>query len=456
MGPSGAGKSTLLHILGMHDSAWTGEYYFCGQPVQRSARRSGGAAQAEHRLRVPELSPARRPDGVREPRHAAVVSRPQDGRSGSDRVPTCSTASRSWARRTSTRASSPAGSSSSWPSPARSIASPKVILADEPTGNLHSSQGREIMELFSRLNDEGTTIVQVTHSEANARLRQPRGAPARRLDRGRRAARGAADVRRRGLARRGRAVSLAHDVRLAWRGPARTARPGPRRRAHARASASARRARSSASSTTCCCGRCRTATPGRLVALFAHETKKGERRSPTSPADFDEWRRSTRSLDALTAAHPWSPVLSGRGCPRGSTGLKATPALFDLLGCAPALGQVFRDGSVESQVVLSHALWARRFGGDPAIVGQSLTLDGRSYVVTAVMPPGFRFPSGRPARSCGCRSCSERTSRTATPASCACSAGCDPARRSRRRVPRWTSWPAGSRSSGRARMPRSE
>ncbi len=48
------------------------------------------------------------------------------------------------------------------------IAKPKLILADEPTGNLHSSQGREIMELFKKLNDEGTTIIQVTHSEANA------------------------------------------------------------------------------------------------------------------------------------------------------------------------------------------------------------------------------------------------------------------------------------------------
>jgi ABC-type lipoprotein export system ATPase subunit len=48
------------------------------------------------------------------------------------------------------------------------IAKPKLILADEPTGNLHSSQGKEIMELFKKLNDQGTTIVQVTHSEANA------------------------------------------------------------------------------------------------------------------------------------------------------------------------------------------------------------------------------------------------------------------------------------------------
>ena len=80
MGPSGAGKSTLLHILGMHEPAWSGEYYFLDQPVHRlSTEAARRAAQAAHRLRLPELSPARQPDGVREPRDAAVVSqrRPQ-------------------------------------------------------------------------------------------------------------------------------------------------------------------------------------------------------------------------------------------------------------------------------------------------------------------------------------------------------------------------------------------
>ena len=131
---------------------------------------------------------------------------------------------------------------------------------------------------------------------------------------------------------------------------------------------------------------------GRLVALFAHETRKGERRNPTSPADFREWQRASRSLEGLTAAHPWSPVLSGRGLPEELPALKATAGLFDLLGVAPALGRAFREGDGDAQVVLGHDLWRRRFDADPAIVGQSLTLDGRSYVVVAVMPAGFRFP----------------------------------------------------------------
>jgi len=134
----------------------------------------------------------------------------------------------------------------------------------------------------------------------------------------------------------------------------------------------------------------------RLVALFTHETRKGARRNPTSPADFLAWKKASGSLDQMTAAHPWSPVLTGRGQPEPVPGLKATPSLFGLLRAEAALGQAFTDALAtrpdEDVVVLSHGLWQRRFGSDPKIVGQTLNLDGKPYVVVGVMPPGFRFP----------------------------------------------------------------
>jgi hypothetical protein len=130
----------------------------------------------------------------------------------------------------------------------------------------------------------------------------------------------------------------------------------------------------------------------RLVAVFANERLQNASRNPTSPADFLEWRRSSRTLERLTAARPWSPVLSGRGHPEELPGLEASPELFDLLGVPPALGAVFHGSADEQQVVLSDAVWRRRFGGDPGIVGQSLVLDGQAYTVAGVMPAGFRFP----------------------------------------------------------------
>src|SRR5207247_2093138 len=98
------------------------------------------------------------------------------------------------------------------------------------------------------------------------------------------------------------------------------------------------------------------------------------------------------ALDRLTAAHPWSPVLTGRGRPEELPALNASPSLFDLLGVEPALGRVFHSASEEPQVVLSYGLWQRRFGADPGLIGQALVLDGKSYAVAGVMPPGFRFP----------------------------------------------------------------
>jgi putative ABC transport system ATP-binding protein len=168
MGPSGAGKSTLLNILGMFDSAWSGEYHFAGQPVHklgtkdRNALRNaniGFVFQQYHLL--DNLTVA---ENLEVPlSYRDIKKRDRDAIVGDalDRF--------NIVGKKDLFPAQLSGGQQQLVGVARAvIASPKVILADEPTGNLHSSQGREIMELFRKLNQEGTTIVQVTHSEANA------------------------------------------------------------------------------------------------------------------------------------------------------------------------------------------------------------------------------------------------------------------------------------------------
>ncbi len=168
MGPSGAGKTTLLSIIGMLDGAWNGEYWLYDNPVHElktkhrnelHKRYIGFVFQQYHLL--DNLTVYENLDlplsyrNVKRSERAAIVADSLDrfhivGKK--DLYP-----------------SQLSGGQQQLVAVARSvIADPKLILADEPTGNLHTSQGREIMELFKRLNSEGTTIVQVTHSEANA------------------------------------------------------------------------------------------------------------------------------------------------------------------------------------------------------------------------------------------------------------------------------------------------
>ena len=168
MGPSGAGKSTLLHILGMHDTSWTGEYFLLDHPIHKLGRKErlelykrhfGFVFQSYHllddltvaeNLDVP-LSYRDMKKAEREARVADTLDRFQIvGKK--DLYP-----------------NQLSGGQQQLVGVARAIiANPRVILADEPTGNLHSSQGIEIMELFKKLNNEGATIVMVTHSETNA------------------------------------------------------------------------------------------------------------------------------------------------------------------------------------------------------------------------------------------------------------------------------------------------
>jgi ABC-type lipoprotein export system ATPase subunit len=169
MGPSGSGKSTLLHILGLHDSEWEGEYQFGEVAVHKlgkSARADlqkkniGFIFQAYHliddltvaeNLEVP-LSYRNVPRKERQSIVCDMLDRFQIvGKR--DLFP-----------------SQLSGGQQQLVGVARAlVANPKLLLADEPTGNLHSDQGRSIMELFRKLNQEsGVTIVQVTHSAENA------------------------------------------------------------------------------------------------------------------------------------------------------------------------------------------------------------------------------------------------------------------------------------------------
>jgi putative ABC transport system ATP-binding protein len=168
MGPSGAGKSTLLAILGMLDHDWKGEFRFLGHGVhamkpkdriELNKKNVGFVFQQYHLL--DNLTVAENLDvplsyrNVKGSERAAMVADTLDrfqmvGKK--DLFP-----------------NQLSGGQQQLVGVARAlIAKPKLLLADEPTGNLHSDQGREIMRLFKKLNDEGTTIVQVTHSEENA------------------------------------------------------------------------------------------------------------------------------------------------------------------------------------------------------------------------------------------------------------------------------------------------
>lgn len=168
MGPSGSGKSTLLHILGMLDDASSGEYYFNDQPVHKLSERKrselhsqniGFVFQSYHL--IDELT-------VYENLETPLLYKKIKGAERKGMVAETLDRFQIVAKK-DLFPSQLSGGHQQLVGVARAmITNPRLILADEPTGNLHSSQGEEIMEMFKKLNEEGTTIVQVTHSEKNA------------------------------------------------------------------------------------------------------------------------------------------------------------------------------------------------------------------------------------------------------------------------------------------------
>ncbi len=169
MGPSGAGKSSLLNVLALLDDGWRGEYFFCKSAAHTLTRkqradlareRIGMVFQSYHLLddlTVAEnielpLTYKNLPSKDRKGMVADILDRFQIV-AKKDLYP-----------------NQLSGGQQQLVGIARAVVhTPALLLADEPTGNLHSAQAHEIMELFCELNRQGTTIVQVTHSEENAR-----------------------------------------------------------------------------------------------------------------------------------------------------------------------------------------------------------------------------------------------------------------------------------------------
>jgi putative ABC transport system ATP-binding protein len=168
MGPSGAGKSTLLYILGMLDEPNQGTYYFRENPVHTFSEKQRtelhkheiGFVFQQYHL-IDELAVY---ENIETPLLYQKIKGPERKGRVADILDRFNIVAKK-----DLFPNQLSGGQQQLVGIARAIiAGPSLLLADEPTGNLNSQQGEEIMDLFTRLNKEGTTIVQVTHSQKNA------------------------------------------------------------------------------------------------------------------------------------------------------------------------------------------------------------------------------------------------------------------------------------------------
>jgi len=135
---------------------------------------------------------------------------------------------------------------------------------------------------------------------------------------------------------------------------------------------------------------------GRTVVLW-NDYAPGLSHAAISPPEYFDIREQSRAFDATSPIRPQRSAITGDGSdPEWLNAYVVAPNFFDLLGTRPLLGRGFRasDGAADaaSVIVLSHGLWMRRFGGDPAVLDRTVTIAGRTRTIVGVMPPGVRFP----------------------------------------------------------------
>jgi putative ABC transport system permease protein len=134
---------------------------------------------------------------------------------------------------------------------------------------------------------------------------------------------------------------------------------------------------------------------GRIVFIEETGIKRGGS-SPTAPATYTDWRDQQHVFSSIAAAEAWGASLTGDGRPEEIAGLRVSPSLLDVLGVAPLLGRGLSESDIRDEagrvVVIGYSLWQRRFGGNPGVIGRSITLNGAPYRIAGVMPRDFRFP----------------------------------------------------------------
>ncbi|MGB7926481.1 MAG: ABC transporter permease [Pyrinomonadaceae bacterium] len=137
-------------------------------------------------------------------------------------------------------------------------------------------------------------------------------------------------------------------------------------------------------------------SPEQLVRIGGANLRTGKEMGSFSPQDFNDWRARNTVFEAIAAYDGWSPSLTGAGEPEKIEAGRVSASFFSILRAQPAMGRAFLAGEdVRGNhlvVVLSHRLWQRRFGSDPAIVGKQITLSAIAYTIVGVMPASFETP----------------------------------------------------------------